>query len=136
MNIGIGEVKHCDVIEHRLFYTVMRSPETVPPDGPEFAEEQVDEAMSWHDKGEHVRKKPHLAVHDDVQSWPEQAETHRLRPKAQQSAVLSKRDGWSTSASTLTRSMSTTSSLAAARVTNKNKYWNNILITLTKSEYN
>ena len=29
-----------------------------------------------------------------------------------------------------------TSSLAAARVTNKNKYWNNILITLTKSEYN
>ena len=29
-----------------------------------------------------------LAVHDDVQSWPEQAETHRLRPKAQQRAVL------------------------------------------------
>ena len=30
----------------------------------------------------------YLAVHDDVQSWPEQAETHRLRPKAQQRAVL------------------------------------------------
>ena len=29
-----------------------------------------------------------LAVHDDVQSWPEQAETHRDRPKAQQRAVL------------------------------------------------
>ena len=29
-----------------------------------------------------------LAVHDDVQSWPEQAETQRLRPKAQQRAVL------------------------------------------------
>ena len=29
-----------------------------------------------------------LAVHEDVQSWPEQAETHRLRPKAQQRAVL------------------------------------------------
>jgi len=99
----------------------MMPPLTVPPEGPELADEQVDEAMSWQDKGEHVRKKPHLAVHEDVQSWPEQAETHRLRPKAQQRAVLSKRDGWSTSASTLSRSMSTTSSLAAARVTNKNK---------------
>ena len=30
------------------------------PEGPELADEQVDEAMSWQDKGEHVRKKPHL----------------------------------------------------------------------------
>ena len=30
------------------------------PEGPELADEQVDEAMSWHDKGEHVRKMPHL----------------------------------------------------------------------------
>ena len=37
------------------------------------------------DKGDIV---DNLAVHEDVQSWPEQAETHRLRPKAQQSAVL------------------------------------------------
>ena len=30
------------------------------PEGPELADEQVDEAMSWQDKGEQVRKKPHL----------------------------------------------------------------------------
>ena len=32
------------------------------PDGPELALEQVDEAMSWQDKGEQVRKKPHLLM--------------------------------------------------------------------------
>ena len=32
------------------------------PDGPELALEQVDEAMSWQDKGEQVRRKPHLLM--------------------------------------------------------------------------
>ena len=41
-----------------------------------------------HDSDDYGDIVENLAVHDDVQSWPEQAETHRLRPKAQQSAVL------------------------------------------------
>jgi hypothetical protein len=42
---------------------------TVPPEEPEEVEdEQVEEAMAWQDKGSQVRKKPHLAVHEDVQS--------------------------------------------------------------------
>jgi len=53
----------------------MMPPLTVPPEEPEDVEdEQVEEAISWQDRGEQVRKKPHLAVQDDVQSWPEQAE--------------------------------------------------------------
>jgi len=43
-------------------------PLTVPSEELDVEEEQVPEAMSWQDKGEQVLKKPHLAVHDDVQS--------------------------------------------------------------------
>merc|ERR1719391_967039 len=106
-------------------YTLMMPPLTVPPEElEEVEEEQVEEAISWQDRGEQVRKIPHLAVHEDVQSWPEQAETHRFRPKAQQRAVLSNRDGSSTSVSIFSMSTSTTRSLAAARAKSKKRYWN------------